>query len=133
HSQRPSPAQDSAVVQADTESMAPDPGLVPRGLPQRGRVRHRLADGRVDPASLVAGQEALALLEDVVQRSLASDAAEDEIDRWKPPPRRELVDQHRRVDHAAREPAAPLVGAARLVTHHANAPRANALVFMNVA
>ena len=67
-----------------------------------------VADGRVHLPLRVLREQGLALGEHRLHRALAPGAAEDEVDRGQPAARVELVQHHRRVDHAARVPAAPV-------------------------
>src|SRR4030095_1267333 len=99
--------------------------LVQRRFGDGGALADQVADRRVDLALLRSPEQALALGEDVLHRTLATGAAEDEGERRQPAPGLERLDEDGRMDDTPRVPAPAVVGAAGLVSDHPRAPAAD--------
>src|SRR5262245_34066672 len=113
--------QDARVVETDAEPQRSKHRLVQLGVADRGALLPRLADGAVDGPLLLGREQRPALGQDVLERALAADPAEDEVDRGEPPASFHGLDQHHGIDDAPRVPAAALVGAVTLVADDARA------------
>src|SRR5439155_16556931 len=125
--------QHPRMMEPDPEPERVEDRLIEGGVAEPRALSERLVDGRVDLALLLARQQAAAVAEHVLQRALAPDPAEDEVDGGQPAASLERLDEHLGRDDPARVPPASIVLTARLVPHHPRPAAAHPLVGMNLS